>query len=193
MKICHSIFTTVILALLTNLAFGQNDTSPLIKAGGFVYFLHGNYNGFSVHLEYERAFKHAPFLTSGPRLDYTNFEYSLGDLMLAYDLKLYPFYGARKKSYHGLFMGIDITYLVKSQHVDKARYGPGIGSLFGYQYLFKDKVSLCLEGSMIYLQDLNENAPQHNPANRYLYVFACIKAGVKIHRATPPASNLPGR
>ena len=176
----HAIVLIGILGLFANSSFGQTGTNALVKAGGFIYFLHSQYNGFSTHVELEKAFKRAEFLTSGPRLDYVNFDYSPSDLMLAYDLKLYPFYWIKKKPYHGMFIGVDVTYLLKTNDIHYSRFGPGVGALLGYQHVFKDKFFLSLEGSMIYVQDLNDKAPQHNAAHRYLYVFACIKGGWKI-------------
>ena len=173
---------TISLVLFANFTFGQIDRNYLIKGGAFFYVRESRFNGYSAHLEYEKAFKHNKFLTAGPRLDYTEFKCSLGALMIAYDLKLYPFYWLSKKPYQGIFIGADVVYLIKSKSVDNSRYGPGIGSLFGYQHVFKDKFSLCLEGSMIYLQDLNKKALQHNPEHRYLYVFACLKAGLRIRQ-----------
>lgn len=170
------------LVLFTNCAFCQIDRSSLIKGGAFLYVLESKFNGYSIHLEYEKTLKNKEFLTAGPRLDYTEFKHISGALMIAYDLKLYPFYWISKKPYHGMFIGADLTYLIQHRNIATSRYGPGIGSLFGYQYVLKDKVSLCLEGSMIYMQDMNENAPQYNPEHRYLYVFACLKAGIKINK-----------
>jgi len=177
-----SITIIINLVLFSNFAFGQTDRNYLIKAGGFLYFLESRDNGYSLHLEYERAFKKLQFLTSGPRIDYTEFKYTHGALMVAYDLKLYPFYWLSKRPYRGIFLGIDVNYLIQNKNLDYSRYGPGLGSLFGYQHVFKDKISLCLETSMIYVQDLNEKALQHNTKHQYLYVFACIKAGLKISK-----------
>ena len=171
---------TISLVLFSSFAFGQSDRSYFIKAGGFLYFLESRENGYSLHMEYEKAFKNAQFLTSGPRIDYTEFKYSTGALMIAYDLKLYPFYWFSKKPYRGIFLGVDANYLIQNKDLDYSRYGPGLGSLFGYQHVFKDKISLCLEGSMAYVQDLNKQSRQGNAKHQYLYVFACIKVGLKI-------------
>jgi len=173
------------LVLFSNFTFGQTDRNYLIKAGGFLYFLESGDNGYSLHLEYERAFENLQFLTFGPRIDYTEFKYSTGALMIAYDLKLYPFYWFSKKPYRGIFLGADVTYLIHNKDINESRYGPGIGSLFGYQHVFKEKVSLCLEGSMAYVQDLNKESRRRNSKHQYLYVFACIKVGLRINKKVP--------
>lgn len=178
----------ITLLLLTHFAFAQNDRSYLAKGGGFLYFLESRDNGYSVHVELEKAFRNAGCLTSGPRIDYTEFKYSTGALMIAYGLKLYPFYWITRKPYRGLFLGGDLSYLIHNKRIKESRYGPGLGSLFGYQHMFENKISLCLEGSLTYVQDLNKESRHRNPEHRYLYVFACLKVGLKIvkEKRTPP-------
>ncbi|HMI66056.1 MAG TPA: hypothetical protein VK517_08480 [Cyclobacteriaceae bacterium] len=171
------LFLSVCLAMD---AVGQSDPGPLIKMGGFVYFLDSKYNGFSAHLEFERAFRRSQFLTSGPRIDFINFKNSDGAFMVGYEFKIYPLYWKSRKSYQGLFIGIDPVYLPKNPDIYYSRYGPGIGSLFGYQHVFKDKISIALEGSLIYIKDLNKQTAQYNPDHTYLYAFACIKVGFKL-------------
>jgi len=158
---------------------------PLLKAGGFIYASTSGYNGFSFHLEFERTFKRLEYLTTAPRIDYVNINrYPEKNLFVGYEVKFYPLYWKFREAYRGISIGVEPLMLIKSEAVPYARYGPGLGSLIGYQYLFKDKISVGLEGSMIYLQNLNKDSKQYpgyvHPSERYFYFFACLKLGIRI-------------
>src|SRR5690606_10135227 len=76
-----SLLTTLVLStFLVNRAAGQSDAGSLLKVGGLPYFGRDRYSGFSLHAEFETAFKRSPFLTSWPRIDFItspNNNYSL--------------------------------------------------------------------------------------------------------------------
>lgn len=183
----NQLATTICLVVFAHSIFGQSNQTPVVKGGGFLYFLEHQFNGYSLHLEYEKVFRHAPFFTSGLRIDYTQFKNSTGAPMIGYDIKVYPFYGlSKRRLYHGIFTGVDLAYLIQTKSSKDSRYGPGLGMLLGYQHILKDRISLSLEGVMIYVQDLSEKSIQHNPERRYLYVFANLKVGLKIRRKTTP-------
>ena len=166
-------------------SFCQVSIDPLIKGGGYVYFSNSRYLGFSVNLEYEKTFKRKEFLTHGPRLDYyrmrpypEKYFYGLENLSLGYELKVYPFYYRSHKPYHGISLGLYPCYYVKTNQY--YRYGPGLGSLFGYQYLFKNKISAAIETSVIYFQNINQSVYKKNPVDRYYFFFISIKVGLKL-------------
>jgi hypothetical protein len=173
-------FMTLLGVLLTADVFAQAKVDPLLKAGGFVYFYRGEYNGFSANVEFEKAFTRSHFLTSGPRIDYINYPGNDNSLMLAYDLKFYPFYWKNRRPYQGMFIGVDLVYFLKNSDTYSSRYGPGIGSLIGYQYLIKDKVSLSIEGNVIYMHDLSETAVQTNLRHNYFDEFLSVKVGFRL-------------
>ena len=179
-------FIALLLALRPSAnSYCQVAINPLIKVGGYTYFSHSRYLGFSVNLEYEKTFKRKEFLTHGPRLDYyrmrpypEKYFYGIENLSLGYELKVYPFYYRSHKPYHGISLGLYPCYYVKTNQY--YRYGPGLGSLFGYQYLFKNKVSAAIETSVIYFQNVNPNVYKKNPVDRYYLLFISIKVGLKL-------------
>jgi hypothetical protein len=184
---CCLKFLVYFLVFISIDVLGQNERSPLLKIGGFVYFTHSEYSGFSANFEYERTWRKESF-TSGPRLDYTftkNLGYTYtGDigpkLYLGYELKFYPFYQKYKSPYRGIFLGIEPLILTKRPNNDSFRYGPGVGALAGYQYIFNDKISLSFEGSVVYFQNLNEDRAKKNPQDRYFSTYVTIKVGIRL-------------
>lgn len=173
-------------------AMAQDSPERLIKAGGFIYVNKGEYSGFSVHMELERAFQRRQFLTSGPRLDYVKIPDfgTIGEnVYIGYHIKMYPFYFKHHVPFKGLFVGLEPLILINRNAVDRqgidwGRYGPGIGSLVGYQHIVKNKISVGLEGSMNYIQNLNDNTNAYQGYNhesgRYIYFYANFKVGLKF-------------
>ena len=156
------------------------DRKPLIKVGGFIYPDSSRYGGFSLHLELERTFRRAQYLSGGVRLDYLNFEdFFDKNIFIGYQLKFYPFYWKSKKPYQGFFIGVDPLYLVQKGN-DYSRYGPGLGALIGYQHIIKNKFSVGIEPGGAYIIDLNGDSPQNNPDNEYFYFFIALKFGIKL-------------
>ena len=166
-------------------SFCQVSVNPLIKVGGFIYAF-PEYSEFSLHFEIERAFRKRQYFTSGLRLDYINPKNADKNFFIGYDLKLYPFYFKYKTSYRGFYIGVEPMYLVKSAETPKYRYGPGLGVLFGFQYLIKDRISLGLEADVMYVQNLNRNSTKYrgysHPSERYFYLFSCVKVGIKLRK-----------
>lgn len=155
----------------------QTSRAPLLKIGGFVYFKN---NGFSVHLEYERMFRRYAFLSSGPRVDYLNFEeFDDKNLFVGYQVKFYPLYWTFQKPYEGIFVGLEPLWLVGSEN-SYSRTGPGISSLLGFQHVIKEKIPIDLEVGMNYIQNLNSSAQKNNPEDRYFYFFVALKAGINL-------------
>lgn len=167
--------------------FGQLDPTndvdrrPLIKIGGFIYPDSSKYGGFSIHLEFERTFRRKAYLTSGPRLDYINFDdFFDKNFFIGYELKFYPMYRRKKKPYHGAFIGIEALYLVQTSVNKYSRYGPGVGTFLGYQHMIKDKFSVAIEPAMAYILDLNGDSPKNNSDGEYIYFLISLKFGIKL-------------
>lgn len=159
----------------------DNDRRPLIKVGGFIYPDSSTYGGFSIHLEFERTLRRKAYLTSGPRLDYINFEdFFDKNFFIGYELKFYPFYFRTKKPYHGVFIGGELLYLVQTNANSYSRYGPGVGTFVGYQHVIKDKFSVAIEPAMAYILDLNGDSPQNSTDAKYFYFLICLKFGIKL-------------
>lgn len=166
--------------------FSQNDNRPLTKIGGYTTFKEAPTIIFN--LEQERVFMKHKYFTCGHRIDYykfnpfftpTKFSFGTENLILAYEVKVYPFYFKSHKTYQGFFLGIDLCYFTPINK--KYFYGPGAGALIGYQYVFRNKFSLGVEGSVIYMQNVNKSSPfRKNPEDRYFYIIPSIKAGLKL-------------
>jgi hypothetical protein len=170
----------------TNLV-GQNIPRPLNKVGGFINFNHpSGFAGYFISLENERVFNRNYSFTHGPRLDYDkskrdvqkNFS-GTENLVLGYELKYYPFHHKSSKLYQGIFIGIYPCYFLPINNLYKN--GPGLASPIGYQYVFKDRISLGIETSIIYMQNVNESSPYRtNSQDRYFYITPAIKFGFKL-------------
>lgn len=189
MKCCCALrIKLVLLAFFLSFnAFSQADQTskvlrrPLLKIGGFIYPDSSRYGGFSFHLEFERTLRRKAYLTSGPRLDYINFEdFFDKNYFVGYEFKFYPMYWKTGKPYHGVFIGIEPLYLVQTNVNKYSRYGPGVGTLLGYQQMIRDKFSICIEPAMNYILDLNSNSPKYNNDGKFLYFLLSIKFGLKL-------------
>jgi hypothetical protein len=186
------LFFYLLSILLPVGATAQDSPERLVKVGGFIYVDKGEYNGFSVHMELERAFKRRQYLTSGPRLDYVKIPDfgTIGEnLFIGYHIKVYPFYFKHHVPFKGLFVGLEPLMLININEVDRngndlGRYGPGLGSLLGYQFTLRDKVSIGFEGCMNYVQNLNDNTNRfqgyNHESGRYIYFYANVKIGKKF-------------
>ncbi len=180
--------TSLVAILISFYSFSQSDNRSLTKGGGYLNFNHpSGFSGFFFSLENERAFKTNSFLTHGPRLDYNRAKRSysfpgIENLVLGYELKFYPFHYIKHKPYQGIFIGVYPCYFTPINQVYK--YGPGLGSLMGYQYVFKDKISLSFEASVIYMQNVNEiTRYRTNSQDRYFYITPSLKIGFKLGAA----------
>jgi len=166
-----TLLTTLVLStFLVNRAAGQSDTGSLLKAGGLPYFGREGYSGFSLHAEFETAFKRSPFLTSGPRIDFITSPNNNYSLILAYELKLYPLYNESRGPYQGPFIGLEGGYFPRAGIDTHSGHGPAFGPLLGYQHMIKDKVSIGFEAGMPLLRE----------SKTYHYLFANIKVGLKL-------------
>ena len=192
MQFCYNVF--LICSILLSLdSFSQNDYRPVTKIGGFVKFLHtSGVSGYYLNFERERAFKKNLSFSHGLRIDYTKsnpyysttatsarFSQGLHYLSFGYQIKFYPFYFKSHKPHYGIFIGIDPCYFTP---IDK-RYinGPGLGSLIGYQYVFKNRIYVGLEGSIGYMLNVNRYALfQPSDTNGYFFQFGNIKIGKKF-------------
>ncbi len=178
--------TSLVAILISFHCFSQSDNRPLTKIGGYTSFKEAP--SIILNLEQERVFMKHKYFTSGPRIDYykfnpffkpTKFSFGTENLILAYEVKVYPFYFKSHKTYQGFFLGIDLCYFTPINK--KYFYGPGAGALIGYQYVFKNRFSLGVEGSVIYMQNVNKSSPfRNNPEDRYFFIIPSIKAGLKL-------------
>lgn len=172
----------------------QDTPERLIKAGGFIYIdiRRSEFSGFSLHAELERAFRRKPFLSSGPRLDYVkipDFGITGENVYVGYNFKVYPFHFKHRVPLRGVFLGLEPLWLLNKHNISRqgtniGRYGPGVGSLIGYQHLFKNKISVGFEGCMAYVQNLNDNSNRfqgyHHKSGRYIYFHSSFKIGWKF-------------
>ncbi|MBL7870288.1 MAG: hypothetical protein JNM78_01655 [Cyclobacteriaceae bacterium] len=173
-------------SILSSEIKGQNIQRPLSKIGGYPIFSYGHVSGFFFSLESERVFKTNNYFTHGPRLDYDKdgkdpkkLFPGIENLVLGYQLKAYPFHFKNRKSYQGIFIGAYPCYFLPINKLYKN--GPGLGSVIGYQYVLKDKISLSAETSMIYMQNVNETTPYStNSKDRYFYITPSFKIGFKL-------------
>lgn len=153
-----------------NHAAGQSDPGSLLKVGGLPYFNRYGYSGFSLHAEFETAFKRTPWLTSGPRIDFITFPNNNHSLILAYDLKAYPLYKESRGPYQGPFIGIEAGYFPRASIDTHSGHGPAFGPLLGYQHRIKNKMSIAFEAGIPFLTE----------SKTYHYSFANIKVGLKL-------------
>ena len=195
-NVLHLSFTILLTAwiLFPFDLLSQNDQRSLTKVGGFLNFNDpSGFFGFSLNFEHEQMVKRSMSFSHGFRLDYeiarsylisnpsqVKFFSRMENLVIGYELKFYPFYYRSQKPYHGIFMGIDACYFTPINQ--RYKYGPGFGTLVGYQYVFKKNISIGCEASMIYMQNINDQAFSTNAKDRYIYFLACVKVGIKIKR-----------
>lgn len=155
---------------LAKYAAGQSDSGPLLKIGGLPYYGRGEFSGFSLHAEFESAFKRTPWLTSGPRIDFITSPHNNYSLILAYDLKAYPLFKESRGPYQGPSIGIEAGYFPRAGIDTHSGHGPAFGPLLGYQHMIKNKVSIAFEAGLPFLRE----------SKTYHYSFANIKVGLKL-------------
>ena len=185
-------FFTILLASLVSIAISieaicQEKPPLMIKGGGFVFYSKGDYTGFTLNAETERALNHKYRFTSGLRIDYDwgkpkpeKMFPGIENLIFGYDFKFYPFKRKTSKPYQGVFLGLNPCYFYNINTMYK--YGPGVGSILGYQYLLKDRFTLSSEFTLTYMQNINDNALQTNSQDLYFYLFFNVKFGVLLIR-----------
>ena len=181
------VFLVIVLASIDS--FSQSDNRSINKIGGFPVLAEGKLTGYFFSLDRESIFKNKRSFTHGPRLDYDRDGIDLRkrfpgmeNLVIGYQFKFYPFHYIKQKAYQGTFIGVYPCYFTPINELYKN--GPGLGSLLGYQYLFKDKISLSFEASVIYMQNVNEITPYRtNSQDRYFYITPSIKIGFKLGAA----------
>jgi len=160
----------VLSIFLVDYAAGQSDAGSLLKVGGLPYFGRDGYSGFSLHAEFETAFKRTPSVTSGPRIDFFTSNTNNYSLILAYNLKLYPLYSKSRGPYQGPFIGIEGGYFPRAGIDTHTGHGPAFGPLLGYQHMIKNKISIAFEAGIPFLRE----------SKTYHYSFANIKVGLKL-------------
>lgn len=183
-KIQFSLSVIISLFLFHSEIRGQEKKFKLLKPGAFLSFYEAKCTGFSLSLELESSFK-SQFFSHGPRLDYTRIypipeKYFLGreNLLVGYQVKYYPLQTNKKRQYHGPFIGGYPFYNMPVFPIH--RNGPGLGTVIGYQHVFRDKYSLSFEASILYFQNMNESVPRKNPADRYFFFNATLKFGIRL-------------
>jgi hypothetical protein len=192
-SIISMLFALAILVPSVSL-FGQTDDfRPLFKLGGYPIFRNSKLNGYILSFELERVFKRNMSFTYGPRTDYYEaggyFDYptyfsGVKYLSLGYQLKVYPFHFIYDKSYQGPYIGTFATYLAPIDW--RYKNGPGIATPVGYQYVFKKKISLGAEATMVYFKNVNLKAiDRSNPEERYFFFLLSIKLGMKFNFKEP--------
>lgn len=178
------VFLVIILASIDS--FSQIDNRSINKIGGFPVLADGKLTGYFFSLDRESIFKNKRSFTHGPRLNYDTDGMDLRkrfpgmeNLVIGYQFKFYPFHYIKQKPYQGIFIGIYPCYFTPINELYKN--GPGLGSLLGYQYVFKDKISLSFEASVIYMQNVNKTTPYStNSQDRYFYITPSVKIGFKL-------------
>ena len=102
-------FLVIVLASID--IFSQSDNRSLTKIGGYTSFKEAP--SIILNLEQERVFMKHKYFTSGPRIDYymfnpfltpTKFSFGTENLILAYEVKVYPFYYNHTKSTKVFFL-----------------------------------------------------------------------------------------
>jgi hypothetical protein len=183
------LLTIIVLTSPITLSAQTEDFRSLTKIGGYPLIRHGGLNGYIISLEHERVFKKHQSFTHGPRIDYymanASFNYPtffLGtkNLIFGYEIKVYPFHFIFDKPYQGVFIGVFACYLTPIDSYYKN--GPGIATPIGYQYVFKNRISLGAEATMVYFKNVNLKAfDRSNPAETYFFFLASIKLGIKFN------------
>jgi len=177
------------IVLLTSIIFNEAASQTpdglklqqrtLVQAGGFLYMQ----NGYVVHASMERTFRRKHYVTYGAR-----FEYARGNtqhdnsIYAGVQLKFFPTYWADPAPYRGLYIGIAPLAIVGIESHQVARYGIGLASLVGYQYVFnKRNLSLGIEASLVPCYNFSDNSPSDAyTKGNYLNSFLCLKVGFKI-------------
>jgi hypothetical protein len=175
----------IILQLVEFPLFSQVNEKQLIKIGSYYNFVYPSTTLFN--FEAEKSFAKRKALTHGFRMDYYSAPPSYSgnkvfrgarNLMVSYGLKWYPLHFVSRKPYHCIFIGAELCYITAiNKHY---KFGPGLGSQLGYQYVFKNNISLGPELKVIYMQNVNDLAFRNNPHDRYFYIIPSIKIGKKL-------------
>ncbi len=169
--------------LVSTSGYCQLSDKSLKKIGGYLNPNHFSQSyGFTLSVELEKAFVNSK-LTHGFRLDYmrarpfatpNKFFTGYENLIVGYNLKVYPFLNSSNGNYKGYFIGLHPSFFVKVQ--DRYRYGPGIGLLTGYQAWIKRKFTICPELGIIYMKNVN-NKIYSNSRDLYFYSLISVKVG----------------
>jgi hypothetical protein len=187
-RLCFMLLLASLFSFTISIEAICQESPPLvIKGGGFVFYSKGDYTGYTLNAETERAFNHTYRFTRGLRIDYDwgkpkpeKMFPGIENLIFGYDFKFYPFKREASKTYQGVFLGLNPCYFYNIN--SKYKYGPGVGTILGYQYLLKDRFTLSSEFTMTYMQNINDNAVQTNSQDRYFYLFFNVKFGVLFMR-----------
>lgn len=164
-----------VLALF-HASHAQSDKQPLLKLGGYPIYRNHDWNGSIFSIEQEMSFKKNDILKHGYKIDYY-----YKNLILGYNLKLYPFFSIKKKPYQGIFIGSEICYFLPIDN--RYKNGPGIATELGYQYVFKNKISAGIEIDMICMKNLNSKAFDGTSSNELnWFLIPSIKVGIKLNK-----------
>jgi hypothetical protein len=165
-------------------AFCQNNKF-IPKLGGFFSYSKGFPTGYTISIEFEKEVNKLEFLSFSCKIDYQNISSTQAieqpqNLFLSFGFKFYPFYWKHNIPCKGIFIGLHPTYLISKINTGQNRYGPGIGTCAGYQFLIKKKIYLSYELSMVYYQNLNLETYKWNDKDRYFEYIQSIKIGFRL-------------
>ena len=157
----------------------QSKPEPIIKVGINPWIGHQNGNLFSLHFEFEKYFKKYPFLTHGPGVDYLRSNNIVS--IFKYNFAIYPFYNLSNKiPYRYLFIGIAPIFCHISRTEMPNRYGPGVSSFIGFQFVIKKRFTIGVDVSFYGFKNLNKDAPESNSKDIYTDGIYSLKFGFII-------------
>ena len=157
----------------------QSKPEPIIKVGINPWIGHQNGNLFSLHLEFEKYFNKYPFLTHGPGADHLRSNYNVS--ILKYNFAIYPLYNLSNKiPYKYLFIGIAPIFCHISRTEIPNRYGPGVSSFIGFQFVIKKRFTIGADLSFYGFKNLNKDAPESNSRDIYTDGIYSLKFGFII-------------
>jgi hypothetical protein len=173
------IFTGLLVATLQP-GHAQEIPGSLIKVGYLPYRFSKYFNDqYSLHLEYERSFRKAGYLSQGIGYDYIHYGQNQIHNILRYNLKFYPFYWLYgKRPYRGIYIGISPAFHWRKFYHNETLYGMGILPFLGTQFLIGNKVSLAFDMNMYAFRDLLK--PDDLANQTYIDAYFSFRIGLKL-------------
>ena len=160
-------------------------SQPNERVAKLALYPHFSNPGVTVGFELEKSFIQTVKFTQAFRIEYRTISgdaadgfYGHQNLSLGYVVKCYPFAKRTSKKFQGVFFGIMPCYFVKVR--DEYRYGPAIGIPIGYQLVLKSRLTLSLEYTPTYLQNVNDGIPPGNSQDLYFDLFKAFRVGYRF-------------
>lgn len=178
------ILTVTATLSLLNMQYGFTQSGDkIIKLNLYPHFSNP---GITIGLEFEKSLGRTIKFSQATRIEYRtitsenpsdNF-FGQQNLCLGYAVKYYPFRKQSGKKFQGVFVGIMPSYFVKVR--SQYRYGPAIGIPAGYQFVLKSRLTLSLEYTVTFMQNVNNAIPPSNPSDRYFDLFKGFRIGYRF-------------